>query len=234
MKAILFSLMALLFLSCQKKEIKNHESVFDEIFLTLVDSIHHDMRFFRPPPRPQLDFETNIEDTTGFHKIKIAYENRLKRLKADPSKLVIIIRDSTEFLMPNNQLELSKHFKNISVEIDSSGITKINSEGTPLIRIQNLKAKKIDLKKYVLNPKYDFKYESKTNRKEYNPMRFPDKAFGGFLGFSNIIFDESGQFGMLSASFSCGMMECAQGYNIFIKRIRSQWVIDKIVPTWVT
>lgn len=201
MKKRIYFIIALLCLSCQKEKFENQENIIlEEIFLSLVDSLHKDMRLYYPPPRPHLDFKTHIEDTVGFHKIKLAYEKRLKKIKNDSSKLVIIIRDSTEFLMPYDQEQLSKHFKNINVKIDSSGITKINSESIALIRLKNLKARKLNLKKYLLNKKYDFKYASTTNKKEYDYMKFPDKPFGGILGFSNIKLDESGQFGIVTAS----------------------------------
>jgi hypothetical protein len=219
---------------CAHNDQRLEDQVLADVFLTVVDSVHMDTRLFYPPPKPKLDFKTGKEDTLGFGKIKADYLKKIARIKKDTSKLVIIIVDSTQILLPADQQELRKHFKNISVVIDSARLepTKSNVKGIVSTNYKNVYARKINLPNSG-NDKYIFKYASKIDKGVFDFSKNSDKAFGGILSFSSPKFDDSRKFAVIAVSFSCGQPNCGSGYMVFIKKTGSKWVIDAIKPTWV-
>ena len=147
--------------------------------------------------------------------IKHIYEN---------DKMLIIIKDSTEFLSVIDQTEFSKNYKDISVDIDSSYQTKISDD---IYQFKNLNSHKLNLN--LVHKNFDFRFSSKKKKPNEN------LAFCGQLGLSNIKLDDSKRYGVFSISYTCCYInKCSAGYRIYIVKEKGSWKIDKIIPTWIT
>ncbi|TBX64520.1 hypothetical protein EZL74_13000 [Flavobacterium silvisoli] len=203
MKNIIFSIFIILLFSCNKKEISSEteKQIFESVLVPILDSIQFSVL---PPP---------YNDS-----IKKIYEN---------DKMLIVIKDSTEILSAEEQIGFLKHYKNTSMDIDSSTVTKINHN---LIRIKNLNSHKLSFK--LTDRKYIFKFYSELKENKLNDN---EKFFCGELGLSNIKLDNSKEKGVFSISYNCcEKNKCGNGWIVYLKNTNGKWKIDKIIPTWIS
>lgn len=201
MKKVVISILIIFLVSCNQQKTSNEEEkqIFESLLISVLDSIHFSVL---PPPNND--------------SIKRIYEN---------DKMLIILKDSTEILTAEDQLEFLKYYKNISVDIDSFYKTKIDRN---LIKFKNLNSHKLELK--LSDDKYTFKLSSQQEIKSLNDK---SKFFCGELGLSNIKLDNSKTYGLFSVSYNCcEKIKCGSGYSVFIKKVKNIWKVDKIITTW--
>lgn len=228
------SLLILLILisSCEKKqtELEFEKSVMTEIFPSLIDSICVDSREMLPPP----PMGESVYDKTGHYvrtdstkatsEQKIKYKEwQLQREKVEKDTSSVII--AFDPFLKNSKAELNQQLK----------------EYNPLMQISQTSEKELnkfrfDFEKIKLNNKFKIKNISEFPKTDNFNLLYElkyDFVFSGILYLSRIQFDMQKQFGTLEGSFSfCG--RCGRGFNIFIKKVNSKWVIDKIEGTWVS
>lgn len=134
MKNISLLLLLILF-SCSQKEIshKEQEQIFESVLISVLDSIRFSVL---PPP---------INDST---------ENIYKN-----DKMLIIIKDSTEILTSEDQINFLKKYKPSSMDIDSSYSTPIYKN---IVKIKNLKSQKLTFS--LADEKYLFKFSSEFEK----------------------------------------------------------------------
>jgi len=196
-------LLFFLLCSCGKKEIshKEQEQIFESVLLPVLDSIRFGVL---PPP---------INDS-----IKNIYEN---------DKMLIIIKDSTEILNSEEQINFLKEYKTSSMDIDSSYNTKINKD---IIKIKNLKSQKLSFTLH--DDKYRFMFSSELEKKNLDDTEL---FFCGKLGLSNIKLDNAQTKGLFSMSYRCcDQYKCGSGWTVYIIKINNKWKVDKIISTWNT
>lgn len=94
---------------------------------------------------------------------------------------------------------------------------------------------KTNLNKYK-SPKFIFKHLSEHPRGldlEYNDWKTAYEKFAGVLYFSHIKFDDKKESGNLDVIYSCGG-KCGLGYSVYIKKIKTKWVISKVENTSIS
>lgn len=211
---------------CQKEGActQFEQKVFYEIFPEVIDSIYIDYRLLPPPPPPfqSKDGEIIRKDSLRYKIMTDKWKAKKQKIEKDTSFVSLVIIDSVVRFEKEDIRELSNHFKNHDLIIDSQYIT--------------LGGKfKIDLNKLKTNNrKLDFKYSSKFPKSRYF-WKFRDKNnIAGRAGFSRILFDKTKSYGVFNCGFSSGFLN-GSGYRIFIrKNDKGKWIIDKIVKTWVS
>lgn len=212
-----FILLAFISLSnCQKKDndLEYEKKVMNEIFIDLVDSIFTDMRTLKIPP-PYL--ENGISDSLRNEKMKkysIALEEnekRIKEIKNDTSRIVIVVFDTIE---KQSIIDGEELIKDNNIEYLFNPKTK---------KIEY----KIDLDKLKKSDKYIFKYYSSFPNKQDIFRSIFSFSIGGVVSFSRIQFDKDRNFGVLIGGISYGRLNGA-GYRIFIKKdLSGKWIVEK-------
>lgn len=201
MKKTIYTILIILLFSCNKNEISSEteKQIFESVLLTIIDSIQFSVL---PPP----------------------YNDSIKKIY-ESDKMLIVIKDSTEILSAEEQIGFLKHYKNSSMEIDSSAYTKIDHN---LIRVKNLNSHKLSFK--LTDKKYNFKFYSELKGNKINPKEI---FFCGELGLSNIKLDNNKQKGLFSISYQCcEKNRCGSGWVVYIIKKDGKWKIDKLTPTW--
>ncbi|TCC92018.1 hypothetical protein EZ428_09795 [Pedobacter frigiditerrae] len=216
-----------LLISCKnaKKDVAFEKDILMEIIPSIVDSICQDPRaFLSPPPmlgkfKETADGHTIIDTSLATVEQKIRYKLWLKKqdsLKTDTSKIVLAINSKIYYSEDSLEIEFKKYFKgkklNRAKDTDSSYIIDINA-----IKLN---------KNFSFKNKGEFPSTLDVWNKKY------DFIFSGFFNVSRILFDESKNYGILSASYTCGGL-CGEGHIIYIKKFNNKWVIDKIEGTWI-
>ncbi|MFN5774023.1 hypothetical protein, partial [Flavobacterium sp.] len=197
MKKTIYTILIILLFSCNKNEISSEteKQIFESVLLTIIDSIQFSVL---PPP----------------------YNDSIKKIY-ESDKMLIVIKDSTEILSAEEQIGFLKHYKNSSMEIDSSAYTKIDHN---LIRVKNLNSHKLSFK--LTDKKYNFKFYSELKRNKINPKEI---FFCGELGLSNIKLDNNKQKGLFSISYQCcEKNRCGSGWVVYIIKKDGKWKIDKL------
>ena len=206
------------------------ETVFYEIFPSLIDSIHTDSRLMPPPPPEYSRFIDSIgSNPDGFEEwkksaqYKIWFENWQKKkdsIEKDTTAFYLTIPDSTARTEENDSRELIDHFSHQNISTDS--LLESNSF-------------RIDLSKLKTNQtKVRFIYQSelpgdgKFWRNDYG------KIIDASLGFTKIIFDKTKSYGVLNAGYVRAPLN-GYGVRIFIKKNENGvWTIDEVKATWVS
>lgn len=223
--------------NCKEERIQTEtefeQSVFYEIFPSILDSIYHDRRVIPPPP-PSPDFfdkydsnnlDKAIEDykkTEKFKQGKKKWEKTKDSLNQDKSPIYLAVSDYMSRLEKEDTNELIKHFKNENINLDSSDI--ISKKGF-----------KIDLNKLNSNnKKIKFKYRSEFPKgREFWRTEY-EFYVGAKIGFSQILFDESKTYGIINAGFGTGILN-GNGCRIFIRKSNNgKWIIDKVIGTRIS
>lgn len=201
------------------------KNVLIEIIPSIVDSICQDPRIFLSPPpmlgefKETADGHTIIDTSLATVEQKIRYrlwQKKLDSLKMDTSKIFLAMNPKVYYSEDSLDVEFKKYFKGRKI----SQTKDIDSSYT------------MDISSIKLNRNFKFKTSSEFSRKLDVWNRKYDFVFSGFFKVSRILFDESKNYGILSASYTCGGL-CGEGYIIFMKKIGSKWVIDKIIGTWI-
>ena len=215
---------ALCFYGCQDKEtsLEFEQKVLDQLLISLVDSSYKDNRLYTLSPRLGKDlFDKNGKwidrDTLGQGRRDEEYELERKALKNDTVNLVIAINDTVNPISDEDMLLIAREFPDFKLNAD-------NQNGPEKY--------KLDLASQT-NHKFLFKYISELPRDiEFKNWENKYKKFAGSLMFSRIQFDNKKENGVLSIGYYCGG-KCGVGYLVFIKKINDNWVIDKVVDTWI-
>ena len=231
LQKITLILSIIFFASCKKEitDLEFEKNVLTEIFPVLVDSVGVDCRIIMNPP-PM--FGEYIFDKNGEYvrtdSLKATKDEKLKyekwktfrnEIKKDTSKLIIAFSPELKKIRDNVKSDFEKHFPKAKLNETENGTETIYD---------------FDFSKIILNNKFKLK-----NLNEFPKDRFAiwetkyDFVFSGILDFSRIQFDKTKQFGVLDAGFVCGG-KCGQGYRVYIKKVNTKWIIDKIEGTWIS
>lgn len=218
---VLFAVL-LSFFGCEKKVDARpfEEDVLNSLFVEVVDSIYMDRRTMLPPPTPRIDFKTNKQDTTGFHKKLKEYWHNQDSIKNSTARILIGVTDLITKISP------------LETEII---LKEINPSGYNYDTLKEAESFKFDLTPFKNNKKFDFQLLSKfpaVNLWDLNDT--PNSLPVGAVGFSRIQFNKTKTKGILSASASCGGGKCGRGFLILIENKSGKWKIKKIIPTWLS
>lgn len=225
----------ILFMSCQKRmsDLEFEKNVMTEIFPDLIDSICIDYRTVPVPPPIYGQFiydkegnHIGIDSTKGTEKQKKEIvewkrnqEAIVEAIEKDTSKLIVAFNPKIEKSSKDLKEYLEEHFK-----VTEVFYPKIEGDSTYTIDFKNIPLKgKFQLRNISEFPKDRYEFW----RKKYNFI------FSGVIYFTGIQFDKSRKFGVLDGSFSCGR-HCGIGLRIYIKKVNSKWIIDKIDNTSVS
>ncbi|TXE06610.1 hypothetical protein ES711_13990 [Gelidibacter salicanalis] len=208
--------MFLLFISCEKKQtsLEFEKAVAIEIFPALLDSVFYDTRLTQQPlpPPPNFEWTDSTEIKLDETKIIADLEKRKSELQKDTTKLVVAIVDSTYQINERAKKELINFYKDFKIKLDTTNIEK---------------PYKINLADLKHDDKFKLKYRSqlpptsKVWKGDYNFY------LSGITGFSRIQFDQTKNYGVMISGFGCGRL-CGFSGLVFIRKVKSKWVIDKI------
>lgn len=231
LQKITLILSIIFFASCKKEitDVEFEKNVLTEIFPILVDSVCVDCRIIMNPPSMFGEYifdkngeyvRTDSSKATKGEKIKYEKWKTLRNeIKKDTSKLIVAFSPELRKIRDNVKSDFEKHFPNVTLNETKNGTETIYD---------------FDFSKIKLNNKFKLK-----NLNEFPKGRYAiwetkyDFIFSGILDFSRIQFDKTKQFGVLDAGFGCGG-KCGQGYRIYIKKVNTKWIIDKIEGTWIS
>lgn len=218
-------------MSCQKKmsDLEFEKNVMTEIFPDLIDSICFDYRtVLNPPPiYGLLTYDENghrisVDSTISMEEQKqrmAKWKHNQEAIEKDTSKLIVAFNPKIEKTSKDLKEYLEEHFK-----VTEVFYPKIEGDSTYTIDFKNIPLKgKFQLRNISEFPKDRHEFW----RKKYNFI------FSGVIYFTGIQFDKSRKFGVLNGSFSCGR-HCGIGLRIYIKKVNSKWIIDKIDNTSVS
>jgi hypothetical protein len=217
-----------IFFSCKtpENEIQFEKNVISQIIPSIVDSICKDPRIFLNPP-PMLgefaydkDNHVIIDTSLATLAQKIRYKAWLKQqnfFKKDTSKLILAFNPKISSSSDSLEVSLKKYFKRKALYNNST----IDSSYT------------LNLKEIKLNQHFEFKHSKEFTKSIDVWNKKYDFIFSGSFYVSRILFDESKNYGVLSASYTCGGL-CGEGYIIYIKKLHGKWIIDNIEGTWIS
>lgn len=148
-------------------------------------------------------------------KEKLEIHNKeIAEYKKDTSKRVVAIYHSVKGFLLNEELKK----KLIDFDLNDS--------------LNFFKSFKIDLSK-INNQKLVFKYRSEFPENYniwYGKYNF---NLAGEVYFSRIIFNKSNTKAYLQCGYSCGE-KAGQGFDVYIKKEKDKWVVEKIINTWIS
>lgn len=220
-----YLLLSVTILACKAKtkEIDFEKGVLTEIIPAIVDSICADPRLFNK--RPQLgeyikkDNRVILDTSLATPSQRKQYKSWLKlkdSLKKDTASIYLCFKP--DILPSTNSLE--EEFKS---HFDLKSLSKLDNKRIT-ISIDSLK----------LNNHFKFKHDSLfVHNYEFWLSDKYSFLFSGIFEISRITFDQSKNYGILSASYLCNS-RCGKGYIIFIKKTNSEWIVDKIKMTWIS
>ncbi|HEY9185822.1 MAG TPA: hypothetical protein VIM94_10895 [Salegentibacter sp.] len=215
---VVLPLIILLQLSCStvgqnKSDSINEKEIMIELLPILVEELYTDFRLSLPPPPPPSNEKDSVEIIRQWEK---EYLEKVEEIKKDTSLIVIAVYDTIYELDERERQKITSHF----TEVDSVPNSDYKT------------GYKIELNK-VRSDKFRFKYRSEFPegreiwRKDYPFL------FSGIATFSRIQFDESGKFGVLTATYGCGKL-CGHSATIFLRRDSVGWKIDDIIITGIS
>lgn len=216
-KIIYFFLIAILSLSCTKKDkaIELENQVFNDIFPQMLDSICIDRRLMVPPLF--IISEQNFSDAKDYGKNKLEYEKEVNRIKNDTSNIVLAIPDSIGQLDFMAISRIENKFKQKGILLDTL----------------ELKLHKFDISVFQNKTKFKLKYASTFPKRDSIWITKYKFDLAGSLFFSRVRFDSKREFGAITAGYMCGHL-CGSGFIIYVKKIKNKWVIDQIENTWIS
>ncbi|MBZ9631905.1 hypothetical protein LB465_14040 [Salegentibacter sp. LM13S] len=213
------------------------QSVFYEIFPSIIDSIHSDMRLIPPPPPPpNVLKEKGYDINNKSDPYNKAYEEWLRSddykqtmktwekvrdsIVKDTTSYFLVVQDSISSIEKDTKPQFAEHFKEYNIAPDT---------------LDHRKNFALELNKLKTNhKKVKFKYRTEfpegrefwRNKYKYNVV--------AYVGFSRILFDKTRTFGVLDGSYSMAPLN-GSGYRIFIKKTKDgKWIIDEIIGTWIS
>ena len=207
LKIVVLISISILISNCNKKQtnLEFEKEVMYQVFSEVLDSVYRDANLIIPPP--PIKYKEQLRK----------YNEELSNYKNDTSKKVVIIEDNVRgFFMDN---ELRNTLKDFKISDDSLSFSK---------------SYKFDISN-VDSKKYEFKYRSvfpENDNLLWEGKKHNDKLSGEIV-VSRIIFDIFKEKGFFYCSYKCGM-KVGMGHNVFIKKIKRNWVIDKIENTWIS
>lgn len=232
LKGLLIIIMIFLFVSCEKKvsEVEFEKNVLTEIFPSLIDSTCFDVRVFRnfPPKYGEIIYDKKgnyirIDTTKATIEQKIQllkWKKRTLEIEKDTSKIVIAFDPK---IKKNKRKNLKEDFEKHFV-----GSKLYNS------KIEDSLEYFLDLGDIKLNNKFKLKNLSDFPKERDSIWQAKyDFNFSGIVYFSRIEFDKQKRFGILDGGFVCGR-HFGQGFRIYIKKVESKWIIDKVEGTWIS
>lgn len=210
------------------------QTVFYKIFPSILDSIHYDRRLIPPPPPPPEYLEERGYDVKSdyrkayqeWEKSKenklrlIAWERKRDSIQRDTSTIWLVIADSVSHVEKNDRVKFLEHFREVL-----SGTNSLHPSHSFKIDITKLKTN---------HKKVEFKYISDYPKRKLSwEQRYVNNIHAN-LSFTKIWFDPSKTFGILNAGYIRAPLN-GFGVRIFIKKNeKNEWVIDKIVGTWIS
>lgn len=220
------------FLNCEQKKSLTHKELekaaFYQVFPSLIDSIHYDVRLMKPPPPPptytdENGFEIKIDSQTLkkiHHNAIEEWEKKKNIVLNDTSSVYLKISDSINFYENEDSHYLMKHYRNREVVLSSCNFDSLGY--------------RIDIKKLMTNQKkLKFIYLSESS-KNTNSLNKDRVNIAASLSFTRILFDKTKQLGVFNVSYVIARLD-GVGYRVFIKKNKnSDWVIDKIEGTWIS
>ncbi|MFC5683952.1 hypothetical protein ACYE2N_02325 [Flavobacterium sp. MAHUQ-51] len=221
MKSIFYFLSILSLLSCERKtsNLELENTIIDELFVAMVDSIHKDNRIylnFPPIPERIYDKKGNLIniDSTQYKKEIVTYNAEIEKIKKDTSKLPMTVSKELYFPSEYSLESIKKYFKSNALKIDTT-----NTETNTII-----------IEKFKKNPKFNFSYTKKDETPQDRYLRVEPYSI---VSFSKIIFDESKNTAVLIGSYSCGG-KCGLGYLIILHKKDGKWKIKQIEDLWIS
>ena len=193
---------------------KLQKEAMDDIFVALVDSLHHDLRVDITPPIP---YPKGVEITDSMKRVRdeiwkrnrLNYRRQLDSVRKDTSKLFIVVQD-TLYAFQDKYIEYRNQ---LGHEI------QFNWDSTLLAGPY-----KIELTDFNNNHLFRFLYASALPK---GRDLWKNENINGYVFFSRIVFDNTLKYGILSGGYMCGRL-CGQGGWIFIERINNKWVVNRI------
>ena len=222
---ILILVTSLCLTHCQNNEVPIgfEREVFDQIFVSVVDSTYKDRIYSTGLSDRQTDiFDAGATpigtDTLEKNEKVRLYEREIKELRKNAVEVVLAVNDTVSRMWDEDRQLIQTHFKSFN-------------SGDSIQ--QNDDRYKIDLSRYK-NRKFVFRYLSELPEDtEFGNWSVKYKKFAGAMFFSRILFDRMRENGALSVSFYCGS-KCGLGYIVFIKKVKEKWVVDKVIDTWIS
>ncbi|THD67426.1 hypothetical protein E7Z59_07120 [Robertkochia marina] len=213
------------------------QTVFYEIFPTIIDSLYYDNRLLPPPPPPapetlrEKGYDLKDGYSAAYKKWKKTSEYKTQMdqwtkkkdsLKKDTTSVYLIIQDTINKLKLDDIKYLKEAFDNNSIQIDSSEF--LNESEYQI----NLKKLKINKKNLIFQYASQFPSNSTIWRMKY------DFHIAASIGFSRILFDKSKSYGILNVGYVMGRLN-GIGVRIIIKiNKEGHWVIEKMEHTWIS
>jgi len=213
------------------------QEVFYEIFPSIIDSIHYDMRLVPPPPPPPDFLEEKGYDVNNVSApYNKAYEEWLKSddykqtmktwekkrdsIIRDTTSYYLVVQDSVSYFEKDDKPEFTEHFKEFNIVPDT-----LDQSKNFALEIHKLKTnyKKV---KFKYRTEFPEGREFWRTKYKYNVV--------AFVGFSRILFDKTRTFGVLDGSYSMAPLN-GTGFRIFIRKNKEgKWIVDKIIGTWIS
>jgi hypothetical protein len=206
--------------SIEKGDMDLQKKVMNDVFESIVDSIHTDYRIPLAPPPPYPDETEKNDSTQEDYKFNRAlwvkeYHNKLDSIRLDSSKLKIAISDTISDIRKRYLFEELESLK-----------TNLNDWDTSSTHSDY----RIDLLNFEESEFFRFVYRSDLPADRINWYEF--EVFE-LIGFSTIVFDKSKTQGVLSVWTSCGRL-CGSGFLVFIKKKKDNWLVDEIKLTSIS
>lgn len=198
------------------------KEVYRQLIPALADSLFIDLWKSPPPPPPppvNMSRKDSIEHQEEVERLRKKYEEEIKVLDADTTRIVLAVGDSTYTGLDNGDLDKFRAHFGLSKDLGIDPDTLIENE--------------IDLENITPQQKFSFKYRSEFPEgreiwgKEY------DFRFSGAIFLSRILFDDSRSYGILTGGYACGKL-CGHCFRIFIKRVDGAWKIEEIAVTCIS
>ena len=215
---------------------KFEQSVFYEIFPSIIDALYQDIRLIPPPPPPpnvlekkgydlKRGYSNAYEDwknSDEFKSLMKKWEKKRDSLESDTTSIYLVIHDSTTLFKKDDFKHLAETFKDNAIHLDSSALKIRNGYK---IQLEMLKTKKKKIK---------FKYTSSfPSGSEIWKSKY-DFNIAASLNFSRILFDQTKSFGVLNVGYVMGRLN-GFGVRIFIRKTKNgDWVIERISETWIS
>lgn len=146
----------------------------------------------------------------------MVWEDEIQRIKKDTTPVIIAFDPLLTPSEENLGKELKEHYKNVHSIIP-------NQKESYIFDYQHIKL----TRPFKIRDLGEFPSSNKIWDTSY------DFVFSGIVYFSRIQFDQSKNFGVLEAGFTCGG-RCGRGYYIFIKKVNMEWKIDTVKDTWIS
>lgn len=220
MRKIYFTLLfisGIILTSCNNKEadLQLEKNVMYEVYPALIDSVWvNAMRNYVPPAPQGMDpSEYKLNQRKESNK---RFNKDLAEFKKSYFKIDLLIMDKA--VSNGNDKQLQEHFKD----------AEISKENIPDTLEYKFDRKKLNACE-TFNLHYVSKIPRKNDVKTYNQCCY---SVRGIIILSRIQFDSKKKYGVLTAGIECGAM-CGYGYRIYIKKVKTKWIVDKVEDAWI-